>query len=181
MLASPLATYLKTFTAPDPGAVAYIAALQAISQTSPEIVRSIVCELEKQRSYIKLIANVARLGLTGRQAEAALHECGITLNRNSLPFDQNGPWYTSGLRIGTPAVTTLGMGPAHMKEIGSVISLVLKSTKPMNAPDGTPSKAKYQVNGLARLEARKRVKTLLDRFPVYPELDLHFMKRAFCG
>jgi glycine hydroxymethyltransferase len=127
------------------------------------------------------LLNVCRLGLTGRQAEGALHECGITLNRNSLPFDQNGPWYTSGLRIGTPAVTTLGMGPGAMREIGSVISLVLKSTRAANASDGTVSKAKYEINVRAKTEARKRVKTLLDRFPVYPELDLHFMKRAFCG
>lgn len=127
------------------------------------------------------LLNVAPLGLTGRQAEGALHECGITLNRNSLPFDQNGPWYTSGLRIGTPAVTTLGMKPVHMREIGSVINLVLKATRPQNAADGTPSKAKYQVRAEAKSEARQRVKTLLDRFPVYPELDLGFLKKAFCA
>ncbi len=60
-----------------------------------------------------MLIDVRSFGLTGRQAESAMRECGITLNRNSLPFDPNGPWYTSGLRIGTPAVTTLGMGPAE--------------------------------------------------------------------
>jgi len=128
-----------------------------------------------------LLVNVALLGLTGRQAEGALHECGITLNRNALPYDQNGPWYTSGLRIGTPAVTTLGMGPEHMREIASVISLVLKATRPQTAADGTSSKAKYQVGAEARSKARQRVRALLDRFPVYPELDLGFLKRAFCA
>jgi glycine hydroxymethyltransferase len=127
------------------------------------------------------LVDVSPLGLTGRQAEGALHECGITLNRNSLPYDQNGPWYTSGLRIGTPAVTTLGMQPVHMREIASVISLVLKATRPQNAADGAPSKAKYNVNAEAKSEARERVKALLDRFPVYPELDLGFLKKAFCA
>lgn len=127
-----------------------------------------------------LLVNVVPLGLTGRQAESALHSCGITLNRNSLPFDRNGPWYTSGLRMGTPAVTTLGMGPAEMREIGDMIGLVLAATKPGKNPDGTVSKAKYQVDPVARSEARKRVTALLDRFPVYPQLDLPFMKEAFC-
>jgi len=54
-----------------------------------------------------LLLDVAEsFGLTGRQAESALRECGVTLNRNSLPDDANGPWYTSGLRFGTPATTT---------------------------------------------------------------------------
>ena len=101
-----------------------------------------------------LLVNVASLGLTGRQAEGALHECGITLNRNALPYDQNGPWYTSGLRIGTPAVTTLGMEPEEMREIASVISLVLKATRPQNAPDGTgqgeiPGGRRGEVRGAA--------------------------------
>jgi glycine hydroxymethyltransferase len=126
-----------------------------------------------------LLVDVAQLGLTGRQAESALHECGITLNRNSLPFDVNGPWYTSGLRIGTPAVTTIGMGPEQMKEIASVICRVLTSTKPQSAADGTQSKAKCRVDSTAKAEARRRVKALLDRYPVYPQLDLDFMKTAF--
>jgi glycine hydroxymethyltransferase len=126
------------------------------------------------------LVNVAKLGLTGRQAESALYDCGITLNRNALPFDQNGPWYTSGLRIGTPAVTTLGMGPVHMKEIASIIVLVLRSTQPQQSKDDAPSRAKYRVNDHGKSEARRRVKALLDQFPVYPELDLAFMKKAFC-
>ena len=127
------------------------------------------------------LANVRVLGITGRQAESALHDCAITLNRNSLPFDPNGPWYTSGLRIGTAAVTTLGMGKAEMDELGSIIALVLKNTS--QAPDGKDpakkSKAKYIIDEKAKAEAVERVKTLLDRFPVYPELDLNLMKEAF--
>ena len=127
------------------------------------------------------LANVRVLGITGRQAESALHECAITLNRNSLPFDPNGPWYTSGLRIGTAAVTTLGMGKAEMDELGSIIALVLKNTS--QAPDpkdpAKKSKAKYIIDAKAKTEALDRVKKLLDRFPVYPELDLKFLKENF--
>jgi glycine hydroxymethyltransferase len=119
--------------------------------------------------------------ITGRQAESALHECNITLNRNSLPNDPNGPWYTAGLRIGTPAVTTLGMGKPEMEELGSIIALVLKNTKP--APDAKnpaqKSRAKYVIAQSAKTQALERVKKLLDRFPVYPELDLDFLKKAF--
>lgn len=130
-----------------------------------------------------MLMNVRAVGITGRQAESALHECGITLNRNSLPFDPNGPWYTSGLRIGTAAVTTLGMGTAEMEELGAIIALVLKNTKP--APDGKDptksSKAKYLVDAKAKAEALERVAKLLNRFPVYPELDLTLLKDAFVG
>ena len=128
-----------------------------------------------------LLANVRVLGITGRQAESALHECNITLNRNSLPFDPNGPWYTSGLRIGTAAVTTLGMGKEEMEELGSIIALALKNTSP--AADGKDpakkSKAKYVIDEKAKAEALDRVKKLMDRFPVYPGLDLKFLKEAF--
>ena len=127
-----------------------------------------------------LLVNVAPLGLTGRQAESALHECGITLNRNALPYDQNGPWYTSGLRVGTPAVTTLGMAPVEMREIASIMKLVLSATTPEKGKDGSPSKAKYKVEAGAKAQALARVKAVLSRFPVYPELDLGFLKEAFC-
>jgi glycine hydroxymethyltransferase len=123
----------------------------------------------------------ASSGITGRQAESALHECGITCNRNSLPADPNGPWYTSGLRIGTAAVTSLGMGKPEMDELGAIISLVVKNTRPaQDAKDPSKtSKARYVVEEKAKAEALERVKTLLDRYPVYPELDLEFLKKAF--
>jgi glycine hydroxymethyltransferase len=128
-----------------------------------------------------LLVNVRPLGLTGRQAESVLHECRVTVNRNSLPFDPNGPWYTSGLRIGTAALTTLGMGRAEMEELGAIIALILKGAEA--APDGKDpskkSKAKYLIEEKAKAEALDRVKKLLDRFPVYPELDLELLKDAF--
>jgi glycine hydroxymethyltransferase len=128
------------------------------------------------------LVNVRGLGITGRQAESALLECHITLNRNSLPFDPNGPWYTSGLRIGTAALTSLGMTTADMEELGAIIALVLKAAAP--APDARdpskPSKAKYVIDPGAKETAVARVKVLLDRYPVYPELDLKLLKEAFC-
>jgi glycine hydroxymethyltransferase len=132
------------------------------------------------------LVNVHHLGLTGRQAESSLHECHITLNRNSLPFDPNGPWYTSGLRIGTAAVTTLGMTPAEMEELGSVIALVLKNTAAVENPGDTAnspgfSKVKYRIDETARAEALSRVEKLLSRFPVYPELDLELLKSLYAA
>ena len=130
-----------------------------------------------------LLVNVFNLGLTGRQAETALHECHVTVNRNSLPFDPNGPWYTSGLRIGSAATTTLGMGEAEMEEIGSIIALVLRGTSqaPTEKNPAVKSKAKYLIDQAVKNEALARVKKLLDRFPVYPELDLPLLKEAFVG
>lgn len=130
-----------------------------------------------------LLINVVPFGLTGRQAESAVRECGITLNRNSLPYDANGPWYTSGLRVGTPAVTTLGMGKEEMKEIAAILKLVLANTKPETIASGEhagkPSKAKYRIDDKAKQEAQSRVKSLLGRYPVYPELDLEFLLKNF--
>jgi glycine hydroxymethyltransferase len=130
-----------------------------------------------------MLIDVTGFGITGRQAESAVRECGITLNRNSLPFDANGPWYTSGLRIGTPAVTTLGMGESEMKEIGAVLKLVLSNVTPTTIEKGDnagkPSKAKYTMDPAARDEASTRLKALLDRYPVYPELDLPFLQEHF--
>lgn len=130
-----------------------------------------------------LLLDVTPFGLTGRQAEAALREARITLNRNSLPFDPNGPWYTSGLRIGTPALTTLGMGKGEMREIVTVLKRLLSSTRPARITRGkragSPSKARYHLDPEALEEARCGVADLLDRFPVYPELDLDYLEKAF--
>lgn len=130
-----------------------------------------------------MLINVTGFGLTGRQAESVLRECGITLNRNSLPYDVNGPWYTSGLRIGTPAVTTLGMGEPEMEEIATIIKLVLANTSPSiidSGPnEGKPSKAKYEISESAKSKARSRVTALLNAFPVYPHLDLALLQKHF--
>ena len=93
-----------------------------------------------------LLIDVAKgFGINGRQAETALRSCGITLNRNTIPFDPNGPWYTSGLRLGTPATTTLGMGPEEMKEIAAIIKLVLGNTTPAIKTKGKAKGEKSQV------------------------------------
>jgi glycine hydroxymethyltransferase len=127
------------------------------------------------------LVNVRGIGLSGRQAEDALHDCNITLNRNALPFDPNGPWYTSGLRIGTAAVTTLGMGKAEMEELGNIIALVLGGTKSARDEKNPQkqSKALYTIDENVKAEALVRVEKLLSRFPVYPELDLPALKDAF--
>ncbi|HKL58076.1 MAG TPA: glycine hydroxymethyltransferase [Sphaerochaeta sp.] len=130
-----------------------------------------------------MLLDVRLFELNGRQAESALRECGVTLNRNALPFDPNGPWYTSGLRIGTPAVTTLGMGIAEMREIAAIIALVLKNTRPAviskGANAGTLSKARFVTEEAAIEEARARVATLVSQFKLYPELDLAFLEEFF--
>ena len=123
-----------------------------------------------------LVLNVASThGITGRQAEDAVRRCGITLNRNPIPFDPNGPWYTSGLRFGTAAVTTLGMGETEMREIASIVALVLKNIKPTKSRSGTLDKTKYTLDSSVESQARSRARELLNSYPVYPEIDLPFL------
>lgn len=112
-----------------------------------------------------LIIDLTPYGLTGRQAEQALLDCGIVVNRNSIPNDPNGYWYTSGLRLGTAALTSRGMKENEMIAIGAVIALILSNIK---AVDG--SKAKFELDGKVMDYARNIVKKLLDRYPLYPEL-----------
>ncbi|MDC7219151.1 MAG: glycine hydroxymethyltransferase [Spirochaetales bacterium] len=130
------------------------------------------------------LIDVTPLGLTGRQAESIVRECGITLNRNSLPFDANGPWYTSGLRLGTAALTSLGMGTEQMDVIADVLATVLKAAEPTvltkGANAGKKSKAKYIIDSAVVEEAKGRVKALLDQFVLYPEIDLEILEKAFC-
>ncbi len=130
-----------------------------------------------------MLLDVSPFGLNGRMAESLLRECGITLNRNALPYDVNGPWYTSGLRLGTAALTTLGMGRAEMIEIANIIASVLKNahpailTKGENA--GKESKNRAKVDKTVMEEAKSRVKALLEAFPLYGDLDLDFLKEEF--
>ncbi|MBO4425183.1 MAG: glycine hydroxymethyltransferase [Spirochaetales bacterium] len=132
-----------------------------------------------------MLLDVTDLGLNGRQAESILISCGITLNRNALPFDKNGPWYTSGLRIGTPAVTTLGMGPDEMREIASIITYVLRNARPAiitkGEKAGLPSRSKAVIDDEVREKALERVHDLLSRFVLYPEIDLEFLEESFCN
>jgi glycine hydroxymethyltransferase len=126
-----------------------------------------------------VIVNVSCLGLTGRQAENALRECGLTLNRNTVPFDTNGPWYTSGLRLGTPAATTLGMGAEEMSKIGDIISTILVNTHPSINKKGEKSKAKYTLDDKIKIESQERVKEILDKFKLYPNIDTGFFEKYF--
>jgi glycine hydroxymethyltransferase len=127
-------------------------------------------------NHMVLLDASSSYDLTGRQAEAVLRECGLTLNRNALPFDANGPWYTSGLRLGTSAITTLGMGRDEVKEIAGIIHAVLSETCP-----GTPragesevkaTKVRYEANAKVLEAAQRRSADLLAHHPVYPEIDL---------
>ncbi|MGI6467007.1 MAG: glycine hydroxymethyltransferase [Sphaerochaetaceae bacterium] len=126
-----------------------------------------------------MLIDVRPFNLNGRQAESALRESGITLNRNALPFDPNGPWYTSGLRIGTPAITSLGMGVKEMEEVAAIIKLVLSNTKPTTITKGEKkgelSRARFVTDKNAITKARQMVQSLLERFNLYPELDLKWL------
>jgi glycine hydroxymethyltransferase len=119
-----------------------------------------------------VLLDVRGFGLNGRQAEAALREADLTLNRNVIPNDPNGAWYTSGLRLGTPAMTTLGMGAAEMQEIAAVLHSVLAATKAAGKKDGQPSLVKYETEPKVLSAARARVKDLLARHPLYPGIEL---------
>jgi glycine hydroxymethyltransferase len=123
-----------------------------------------------------VLVDVRPFGVNGRQAEAACRASAITLNRNVIPDETNGPWYTSGLRLGTPAVTTLGMGADEMREIADVLAAVLHGTSAgvvASGPNkGKPSLVQFQLDdGIVR-DARSRVKDLLLRHPLYPEIEL---------
>ncbi len=123
-----------------------------------------------------VLVDVRPFGLNGRQAEAALRSAGVTLNRNVIPDETNGPWYTSGLRLGTPALTTLGMGADEMREIGDILATVLHATSPgviASGPNtGKPSLVKFQLDDVTAHAARSRVTDLLERHPLYPDIDL---------
>ncbi|PIE98548.1 MAG: serine hydroxymethyltransferase [Treponema sp.] len=127
-----------------------------------------------------ILINVTGYGINGRQAETAMSECGVTLNRNSLPFDPNGPWWTSGLRIGTPAITSLGLGEKEARQIAHILHKVLSATKPGFTKSGKPSKAQVIVDPKVKEEAIKEVNEILAKFVLYPNLDLDFMKEVYC-
>ncbi|MFJ8578056.1 glycine hydroxymethyltransferase [Micromonospora sp. NPDC093277] len=119
-----------------------------------------------------VLIDVSGYGLTGRQAEQALLDSGIVTNRNAVPQDPNGAWYTSGIRIGTPALTTRGLGSAEMDTTAELIHTVLTQTAPGSNPDGTPSKAKYVLDPTLADKVSKQASDLLTGFPLYPSVDL---------
>ena len=101
-----------------------------------------------------MLVDVRNTGLTGKEAEHLLDEIGITANKNTIPFDPASPFVTSGVRLGTPALTTRGLKEDDMKEIADIIATVLQ-----NPEDA----AKHQ-------DAAKRVAALCEKYPLYPNL-----------
>ena len=100
-----------------------------------------------------MLVDVFSKGLTGKVAEAALGRAGITVNKNAIPFDQKPPMVASGIRIGTPAVTSRGMGEPEMDAIAEFISRALASPEDESALD----------------MVRTEVEALCQKFPLYPE------------
>jgi glycine hydroxymethyltransferase len=100
-----------------------------------------------------MLVDVFSKGLTGKDATAALGKAGITVNQNTIPFDQNPPLKASGIRIGTPAVTTRGMREAEMTAVGDLIARVLE------APD----------DAAVHAAVRADVETLCAKFPLYAD------------
>lgn len=98
-----------------------------------------------------LLVDVRSLGLTGKEAEKVLDDIGITVNKNTIPYDPESPFVTSGIRIGTAAVTTRGFGLAEMDEVASIIGFALKNRD---------NEAKLN-------EAKARVVALTEKFPLY--------------
>ncbi|NLM00017.1 MAG: glycine hydroxymethyltransferase [Treponema sp.] len=130
-------------------------------------------------NHLMLIDIYSTYGLTGKQAEAAMFQCGVTLNANALPYDPMGAWWTSGIRVGTPAITSLGMNTTDMDEIADILDYVLKGTKAGLTKDGKPAKGKVIVDAIVQENAKKRVKAILSKYVLYPELDLDFLKKHF--
>jgi glycine hydroxymethyltransferase len=98
-----------------------------------------------------MLVDVFARGITGKVAEGALDRAGITVNKNTIPFDQNSPMVASGVRIGTPALTTRGMKEAEMEAVGRLIARALASVD--------------DESGLS--EVKRDVGRLCARFPLY--------------
>lgn len=100
-----------------------------------------------------MLVDLSAKGLTGAEAEGMLERAGITVNKNAIPFDTQPPRVTSGIRIGTPALTTRGLGEAEMREVGGYIVEVLDS----------------KGDGAVVRRVRHNVKGLCERFPLYAD------------
>ena len=99
-----------------------------------------------------LLVDVAAKGVRGREAETALDKAHITVNKNTIPFDPNPPLNPSGIRLGSPAVTTRGFGEGEMREVASLIAAVLRDP----------------ASGETIESVRRRVTELTRKFPLYP-------------
>ena len=114
-----------------------------------------------------VLLDVQSYGLTGRQAESALLDSGVVTNRNAIPSDPNGAWYTSGIRFGTPALTTRGFGPDDFDRVAELVVEVLTNTE----AEGT-SKAKYKLADGTADRVHAAAAELLAANPLYPGLTL---------
>jgi glycine hydroxymethyltransferase len=109
-----------------------------------------------------MLVDVFAKGMLGSEAEKALGEAGITVNKNAIPFDTNPPMKPSGIRIGTPALTTRGMKEPDMKTVGSWIAEALD----------------HRTDAAALKKVRKQVEELAEQFPLYPERRARTQVRA---
>ena len=100
-----------------------------------------------------MLIDLTDKGLTGRDVEDALDEAGITTNKNGIPFDTKSPMVTSGIRLGTPALTTRGMGEKEMRIIAGLIASIIDDIE----------------NESLIADARGEVKRLCESFPLYSE------------
>ncbi len=119
-----------------------------------------------------VLLDVSGFGLTGRQAESALLDAGVVTNRNSVPADPNGAWYTSGIRFGTPALTTRGFGHDEFDRVAELVVDVLSNTTPNTTKSGAPSKATYTIADGVADRTKAASAELLDKYPLYPGLTL---------
>ena len=101
-----------------------------------------------------LLVDLRSIAMTGKRADQLMAEINITANKNTVPFDPESPFVTSGLRLGSPAMTTRGMGTAEFTEIANIIADCL-----INPEDEA-----------VKQDCRRRVASLCDRFPLYPHL-----------
>jgi glycine hydroxymethyltransferase len=111
-----------------------------------------------------MLVDVFSRGITGKAAEAALDRAGITVNKNTIPFDTNSPMVASGIRLGTPALTTRGMGVAEMEKVGRLIARALRGVS----------------DEQALADVRNDVAKLCEEFPLYAT-RLSDYERALAG
>lgn len=102
-----------------------------------------------------VLVDLRSLGMTGKVAENVLDEVGITVNKNAIPYDPEKPFVTSGIRVGTAAVTSRGFDLEAIEEVGAIIALALKNHE---------DEAKLE-------EAKQRVEALTSKYPLYTGLD----------
>jgi glycine hydroxymethyltransferase len=102
-----------------------------------------------------MLVDLRSIGMTGKQADRLLDEVNITANKNTVPFDPESPFVTSGLRLGAPAMTTRGLGTVEFQEIADII----------------PDRLLAPEDEAIAASCRQRVANLCDRFPLYSELN----------